>query len=320
MPGRTLNLHRPKLEATRDGYGQALLELGKTNQDVVVLCGDLTESTRTQAFAKAYPERFIEVGVAEQNLVGLAAGLAAVGKLPFVATYAAFVPGRAFDQIRVQLAYAQANVKLSGAHAGLSVGPDGATHQMLEDLALMRALPNMTVLAPTDAEETRKATLAAAAWPGPVYLRFGRQEVPTYTTPETPFQIGQAHIFRRGDDVSIIAAGILTYEALQATDVLAKHGLSAEVIHSPSVKPLDEATILHSAVKTNHVLTLEEAQIAGGLGGAVAELLSERQPTKLRRLGVQNTFGQSGNPDELLKHYGLDSTAIVRAARQLVGR
>ena len=316
----TLNLRQPPLEATRDGYGRGLVEVGEKNERVCVITGDLRDSTRTAAFAKKWPERFVEAGIAEQNMVGLAAGLAATGKIPFVATYAAFVPGRAYDQIRVQVAYSQANVKLSGAHSGLGTGPDGATHQMLEDVAMMRALPNMVVLAPADAEETRKAVHLAAEYVGPVYLRFGRPEAPTFTTESTPLTIGKAGIFRTGSDISIISCGSLTYLALLAAEKLESDGISAEVLHSPSIKPLDRQAILQTAVKTKRVLVCEEAETAGGLGGAVAELLGQELPTQIGFVSVHDQFGQSGEPGELARKYEVDEDAIIASARRMVGR
>lgn len=313
-------MHQPVLESTRDGYGRGLVEVGEKDARVCVITGDLRESTRTAGFAEKFPERFVDAGIAEQNMVGVAAGLAATGKIPFVATYAAFVPGRAYDQIRVQVAYSNANVKLSGAHSGLGTGPDGATHQMLEDIAMMRALPNMVVLAPADAEETRKAVHLAAEHVGPVYLRFGRNKVPTFTSEATPLAIGQAQIFRSGSDISIIACGPLTYLALLAAEKLEQSGISAEVLHSPSIKPLDNQAVLQTAAKTKRVLVCEEAETVGGLGGAVAELLSAELPTRIGFVSVADEFGQSGEPDELIHTYGLDENSIIRSARRMCGR
>lgn len=302
---------------TRDGYGEGVVEAGHKNPNVVVLCADLTESTRSQWFQEQFPERFVQIGVAEQNLVTVASGMAAVGKIPFASSYATFSPGRNWEQIRTTIAYNYRPVKIVGAHAGISVGPDGATHQALEDIALMRALPNMTVLVPCDYVEARKATLAAVDRPGPVYLRLGREKTPVFTTGETPFEIGKAEIFRMGADVTIIACGSLVYQALLAAEELAKDGIEAEVINSPSIKPLDVDTIVTSATKTARVVTAEEHQVTGGLGGAVAEVLGEKYPVPMRRIGVQDRFGQSGKADELMKEYGLDADAIVHAAKEL---
>lgn len=303
---------------TRNGYGEGLVEAGTKNNRVVVLCGDLTESTRSLAFAQKFPERFFEIGVAEQNMAGVAVGLAMGGKIPFISSYAVFSPGRNWDQIRVNICYNQANVKIAGAHSGISVGPDGATHQGLEDLAAMRVLPGLIVIAPCDVHETRKATLVAAAYSGPVYLRFTREKTPIITTLKTPFSIGRAQIFRQGRDVSIIACGPLVYEALIAAELLKKRGISAEVINCPTIKPLDEKTILASVKKTRHVVTVEEHQIAGGLRGAVAELLTLKFPAHLEPVGMPNTFGESGEPDELLKKYGMKAKNIVVAAQKVL--
>lgn len=307
-------------EMPRAGFGEALLALGKSDPRVVALCADLTDSTKVQAFAEAYPERFIEMGVAEQNMMGVAAGLALAGKVPFAASYAAFNPGRNWDQLRVSVCYSEANVKVIGAHAGISVGPDGATHQALEDVAITRALPNLTVIVPTDIEEARKAVTAAAAHVGPVYIRFGRSEVPTVTVPATPFAIGKANLLREGRHLTICANGPLVYEALLAAEKLAERRVEAEVIAVPTVKPLDAETILASVKKTGRVVTAEEAQVTGGLGGAVAELLGERLPAPLRRIGVRDTFGESGTADELMNKYGLRAADILKAADELLGR
>lgn len=304
----------------RDGFGRGIVEAGEKNPNVMVLCCDLTESTRSQAFAARFPERFIEIGVAEQNMAGIAAGLSFTGKVPFIASYAVFSPGRNWDQIRVSIAYSNANVKIAGAHAGISVGPDGATHQALEDLAITRVLPNFVVLCPTDAEETRKAVHAAAEHVGPVYLRFGREKVPDVTTASSPFGIGSAQVLRPGTDASVIACGATVHEALVAADLLGKEGMEIEVIASPSVKPLDVETIAASAQKTHAVVTAEEHQLIGGLGSAVAEALATRVPVPVIRVGVHDTFGESGTPDELLTKYGMRATdiaAAVRRAREL---
>lgn len=303
-------------EPIRAGFGRGLVAAGEQDSRVVAACADLTESTKIGDFAKKFPERFVEIGIAEQNLVTVGAGLAAGGKIPFVSSYAAFSPGRNWEQIRTTICLNDRPVKIVGSHAGLSVGPDGATHQMLEDLALMRSLPNMVVIAPCDSMEAAKATLAMAADSRPNYMRLAREKTPVFTTEKTPFVIGQAYVFRAGTDVTIIATGTMTYQAMVAADILHKDGISAEVIHAPTVKPLDVKTILASVEKTGAVITAEEAQVNGGLGGAVAELLSEELPTPLIRIGVRDRYGESGAPAELLEHFGLTATHIAMAAHQ----
>lgn len=305
-------------EPIRKGFGRGLLEAGKADQNVVAACADLTESTQMHLFAEAFPERFIEVGVAEQNLVTIGAGMAAMGKIPFVSSYAAFSPGRNWEQIRTTIALNDRPVKIIGSHAGVSVGPDGATHQMLEDIALMRALPNMVVIAPCDSAEAEKATLAMSKNKRPNYMRLAREATPIITSPHTPFEIGKGYVFRAGRDVTIITTGTMTYQALEAAKLLAQKDISAEIVHIATIKPLDEETILDSVKKTRHVITAEEAQINGGLGGAVAELLGEKLPTVMTRIGMQDRFGESGEPDELLKHFGLDAPAIAEAARKIL--
>jgi transketolase len=306
------------LEPIRKGFGRGLLEAGKRSDNVVGLCADLTESTNMHLFAEAFPERFIEVGVAEQNLVTVGAGMAAMGKVPFVSSYAAFSPGRNWEQIRTTIALNDQPVKVVGSHAGISVGPDGATHQMLEDLALMRALPNMTVIAPADSVESEKATLAMAANKSPNYMRVAREATPIITTEHTPFEIGRALVFKEGTKVSLIATGTMTYQALAAARILTKDGINAEVVHVSTIKPLDGHTILQSADKTGHVVTIEEAQINGGLGSAVAELLGEHLPTPLYRVGMRDRFGESGTPEELLQYFGLDAAHIAMSAHSLI--
>ncbi len=310
--------HVYELEPIRKGFGKGLLEVGKQNDKVVALCADLAESTQMHLFAEAYPERFIQVGVAEQNLVTVGAGLAAVGKIPFVSSYAAFSPGRNWEQIRTTICINNRPVKIIGSHAGISVGADGATHQMLEDLALMRALPNMVVIAPCDSIEAAKATNAMADDPQPNYMRLAREATPIITSAKTPFQIGEAYIFRPGNDLTIAATGTMTYQALEAAKLLAKDGIEAEVLHIPTLKPLNMEVILDSAARTGFVLTVEEAQINGGLGGAIAELLGEQLSTPLRRLGMRDHFGESGQPDELLEHFGLNAKHIAAAAHNLL--
>jgi transketolase len=305
-------------EPNRKGFGRGLLEAGKRDENVVAACADLTDSTQISLFRDAFPDRFVEIGVAEQNLVTVGSGLAAMGKIPFVSSYAAFSPGRNWEQIRTTICLNDRPVKIIGSHAGLYTGPDGATHQMLEDIALMRALPNMVVLAPADAVEAEKATLAMAKDKRPNYMRLARDAVPTITTPETPFEIGKAYVFAPGDDLTIISTGTMTYHALVAAEKLFKDGIDAEVIHCPTIKPLDGATILTSVQKTKAVITVEEGQIAGGLGGAVAELLGEEFPVHLKRIGMRDVFGESGNPDELLEHFGLTAKHIMIAAHEII--
>ena len=307
-----------KMEPIRKGFGTGLLEAGKRWQNVVGACADLTESTQMHLFAEAFPERFIQVGIGEQNLVTVGSGLAAMGKIPFVSSYAAFNPGRNWEQIRTTICLNNQPVKIVGSHAGVNVGPDGATHQMLEDLALTRVLPNLVVVAPCDSVEAAKATLALAADKRPAYMRLARVATPVITTEHTPFELGKAYIFRPGKDVSIIATGSMTYHALAAAVKLAKEGIHAEVVHVPTLKPLDSETILASATRTRHVVTAEEAQIIGGLGGAIAELLGENLPTPMIRVGMQDRFGKSGKPEELLQHFGLNHTHIASTARHLL--
>ncbi|MBI4065567.1 transketolase family protein [Candidatus Kaiserbacteria bacterium] len=309
---------------TRDGFGRGVVEAGKDDARVVVLCADLAESTRAEWFQKEFPERFIEMGVAEQNMATVASGMAAAGKIPFIASYAVFNPGRNYEQIRTTIALNRANVKICGMHAGVSVGPDGATHQMLEDIGMMRMPPNMTVLAPSDAEEARKAVIAAAKTDGPVYIRFGRAATPVFTTPDTPFQIGKALTLwepetrNQKPEVAIFSTGSLSYMALTAASVLAKDGIDTIVLHISTIKPLDEEAVLNAAKRASRVVTVEEHQTAGGFGGAIAEFLAEKYPMPIKRLGIQDKFGQSGSPDELLAHYGLDTVGIENAVRKFL--
>lgn len=307
-------------KSTRDGFGVGTVEAGKTNKNIVVLSADLKESTRAEWFEKEFPERFIELGVAEQNLATVAAGLAAVGKIPFITSYAAFSPGRNYEQIRTTIALNNMPVKVCGMHAGVSVGPDGATHQMLEDIALMRALPRMTVINPADAEEARKAVIAAALHDGPVYLRFGRSNVPVFTTTETPFALGKALTLWESEKpkVSLLATGSMAYNALLAARMLEADGIGSLVLSVPTIKPLDTEAVLAAAKKTSRVITIEEHQIQGGFGGAVAEYLSEAHPVEVKRLGLDNEFGQSGEPDELIAHYRLDAHGIAEAVRKML--
>lgn len=302
----------------RKGFGRGLLEAGKRDVNVVAACADLTDSTQMSLFKAEFPDRFVEIGVAEQNLVTVGSGMSAIGKIPFVSSYAAFSPGRNWEQIRTTICLNDRPVKIVGSHAGVSVGPDGATHQMLEDIALMRVLPNMVVIAPGDSVEAEKATLAMAADKRPTYLRLAREATPVITTADTPFEIGKAYVFRDGADLTLIATGTMTYQALEAAEMLKKDGIDAEVIHVPTIKPLDEALILKSVKKTGAVVTAEEGQIIGGLGGAIAELLSEEHPTPVKRIGMKDRFGESGTPDELLEHFGLDAKHIRLAAHQVI--
>lgn len=306
-------------EPIRKGFGRGLLEAGKRWDNVVAACADLTDSTQMSLFAEAFPERYVEIGVAEQNLVTVGSGLAAMGKIPFVSSYAAFSPGRNWEQIRTTICLNDRPVKVVGSHAGVSVGPDGATHQMLEDLALMRVLPNMVVIAPCDSVEAEKATLAMAADKRPNYMRLAREATPVFTTDKTPFEIGKAYVFAKGADVSLITTGTMTYQALKAADLLYKDGIEAEVVHVPTLKPLDAATILKSVRKTGAVVTAEEGQIIGGLGGAIAELLAEEHPAPLVRVGMKDRFGESGPPDKLLEHFGLDAKHIRLAVHSVLG-
>jgi len=307
---------------SRNGYGDGLVEAGKRDSRIVALAADLTESTRTLPFAEAYPDRFIQVGIAEQNMASVAAGMAAMGKVPFIASYAMFSPGRNWEQVRTTIAYNNSNVKVIGAHAGVSVGPDGATHQAIEDIAIMRVMPNMVVIAPADVHEARKATLAAAKYEGPVYIRIGRSNTPVVTTPESPFEIGKAErmyerSFEAEKSVALVVTGTLLYNALKAAQEIEKEGIAVTVLHVPTIKPLDTEALLKVAKDHSGIVTIEEHQVAGGLGGAVAEYLSEVHPTRIIRLGVHDEFGQSGEPDELIEHYGMGVQSIIDNAKKL---
>lgn len=302
----------------RKGFGIGLLKAAELDENVVALCADLTESTQMHLFRDAFNDRFFEVGIAEQNLATVGAGLAVAGKIPFISSYAAFSPGRNWEQIKTTAALNDVPVKVVGSHAGLYTGADGATHQMLEDIALMRVMPNMVVVVPGDALEAEKATMALAQDKRPAYLRLAREATPLLTTVKTPFTIGKAYVYESGDDITIISTGTMTYQAMLAAESLFKDGIAAEVVHVPTIKPLDAVTILQSAKKTGAVITIEEAQVAGGLGGAVAELLSENQPTPLRRMGVKDRYGESGTPTELLNHFGLTAKHIMLTAHELL--
>lgn len=302
----------------RDGYGKALLKLIGNGKPVVALDADVAKSTRTVWVRDQYPEHFLDMGIAEQDMVGTASGLALGGIIPFASTYGVFLAGRAWDQIRTTVCYNNLNVKLAGAHAGISVGPDGATHQALEDVALMRVLPNMTVVVPCDAVETEKATLALAEREGPCYIRFGREAVPVITDEDSPFEIGKANVLRDGKDAVLFANGAMVYEGLEAAKQLAGEGIDLMVINLHTVKPLDQEAVLAAARKTGRVITAEEYQAAGGMGSAVAECLAQHYPVPMRILGMQDGFGESGAPDELMKRYGFSSDAIYQAVKDFV--
>lgn len=304
----------------RDGYGKGLLELCETRQNVMVLDADVSASTRSSWVAKEYPEHFQNMGISEQDMVGTAAGLALGGMIPFISTYGVFLAGRAWDQIRTTVCYNNLNVKFGGAHAGISVGPDGATHQALEDIAITRVLPNMTVIAPCDWIETKKAVIAAADWNGPVYIRFGREAVPVVTEDDTPFEIGKARVLREGTDVALIACGALVYEAQKAAEALASEGIQSCVIDLHTIKPLDEACIQTVAQTCGAIVTAEEHQINGGLGSAVAEFVAKQCPVPVEMVAVNDRFGQSGQPEELMELYGLTSKDIVNAAKHAIAR
>lgn len=305
---------------TRSGFGAGLLEAGKANPDIVALCADLTGSLKMDAFAKEFPERFFQVGVAEANMMGIAAGLTIGGKIPYTGTFANFSTGRVYDQIRQSIVYSRKNVKICASHAGVTLGEDGATHQILEDLGLMRMLPGMVVINPCDYNQTKAATIAIAKYVGPVYLRFGRPVVPNFTAPDQKFEIGKALMLNEGKDVSIFATGHLVWKALEACEALAEKGINAEVINIHTIKPLDEAAIIRSARKTGCVVSAEEHQINGGLGDAIAHVLSRHYPVPQEFVGVKDSFGESGKPEELLKKYGLDTPDIISAAELVKSR
>lgn len=307
-------------ESTRVGFGRGLAKAGKKDSNIVALCADLTESTQISVFKKEFPERFVEVGVAEQNLVTVASGMAATGKVPFVSSYAAFCPGRCWEQIRTTICLNNQNVKIIGSHAGLSVGPDGATHQMLEDIALMRSLPNMEVFAPADSVEAEKIVEAMVSSKSPGYMRLVRSETPVFINPKSEFKIGKGVKLRDGHQVTILSTGTMSWQAWQAGLKLQEEGIDAEVLHFPTIKPLDVELILSSAKKTKNFVTVEEHQIAGGFGSAVAEVVSEHFPIPVVRIGVEDKFGQSGTPDELLMLYGLTTTNIIKKVKTLLAK
>ncbi len=306
--------------ATRKGYGEGVLELGKDDESIVVLTADLAESTQVLEFAKKYPERFIECGVAEQNMMGVAAGLGLTGKTAFVSSYATFSPGRSWDQLRVSVCYSEANVKVAGCHTGVSVGPDGATHQALEDVAITRVLPNLIVEVPCDYIEARKTVIAVGKMPGPAYFRLGRSATAVITTEQTEFEIGKAYKMREGKDVSIIGSGPVLYNALLAAVDLEKEGIFVEVINNHTIKPIDVNTIVDSAKKCGAVITLEEHQTYGGCGSAVCEVLAQHYPVPVEMIGMPNTFGESGQPEELIEKYGMGKSSIIEAVKRVLVR
>ena len=305
---------------TRNGFGEGLIEAGKRNQNVLAICADLSESTRMLGFKEACPAQYIEIGVSEQLLVAMAGGLASVGKIPWIASYAMFNPGRSWEQVRTVMALNETNVKIAGAHAGVSVGPDGATHQAIEDIAIMRVIPHMTVVVPCDSVQTKKATLALTDLNGPVYLRFGREKSPVVTTEETPFEIGRAQVLREGGDAAIVVCGILVYNALIAAEKLAREGIECLVLNNHTIKPMDESAVTAAAERCGVVVTVEEHQIAGGMGSRVAEILAQRRPVPIEFVGVADQFGQSGDPAELIEHYGMGTRSIMDAVKRAIAR
>lgn len=309
-----------EMKDTRSGFGDALTELGKTNPQVVALTADLTSSLKMNDFAKNHPERFFQIGIAEANMMGMAAGMAIAGKIPFTGTFANFSSARVFDQVRQSIAYSEKNVKIAASHAGLTVGEDGATHQTLEDIGMMKMLPGMVVINPCDYNQTKAATLAAAAYKGPVYLRFGRPKVPVYTPKDQVFEIGKAVVLNEGKDVTIIATGHLVWEAIQAMETLEAKGISVELINIHTIKPLDVHTILESVKKTGCVVTAEEHNRIGGLGESIAGVLTSYFPAPQEFVAVQDQFGQSGTPEELMEKYGLDAAHIAQAVEKVIGR
>lgn len=315
-----VDLASPQQVPTRNGFGEGLIQAGRDDANVVGICADLAESTRMEGFKKAFPERYIEIGVAEQMLVAMAGGLAAAGKIPWIASYAMFNPGRSWEQVRTIMALNETNVKIAGAHAGVSVGPDGATHQAIEDIAIMRVIPKMTVVVPCDSIQTKKATIALSKMFGPAYLRFGREKSAVITTDDTPFEIGKAQTMREGADVALVACGILVYNALVAAEALAKDGISCRVVNNHTIKPMDEDAIVSAARDCGAIVTIEEHQVHAGMGSRVAEIVAQHQPVPIEFVGVQDRFGQSGDPSELIEYYGMGSDAIVAAAKKAAAR
>ncbi len=304
--------------ATRDAYGDALVSLGKKRNDVVVLDADLSGSTKTGKFAKAFPERFFNIGIAEQDMIGTAAGLSIAGKLPFASTFAVFATGRAWEQVRQSVCYPNLNVKIVASHAGITVGEDGGSHQSVEDIALMRVLPNMTVIVPADGPETLQAIEAVAEYKGPCYVRVGRNKVPTLFGEDYKFKIGKAHVFNEGKDAAIIAAGLMVAEAIKARDILKNEGIDAGVINMSTIKPIDADAVIAAAKRCGAIVTAEEHSIIGGLGGAVAEVLAESSPVPMVRIGVKDAFGTSGDQEGLLKHYGMSAQDIAAAVKEVM--
>ncbi len=305
---------------TRSGFGAGLVEAGRKDGRVVAMTADLKGSLKMDAFAAEFPDRFIQCGIAEANMVGAAAGLAITGKVPFIGSFAEFVTGRVYDQLRQEVAYGHTNVKIASSHAGITLGEDGATHQTMEDIALMRALPGMAVVAPCDFNQTKQATIAAAEWDGPVYLRFGRPSVPNFTDPDEPFVIGKAYVMNEGKDVTILTCGHLVWEALQAAEALEAEGISAEIINVATIKPLDEAAVLESLKKTRCAVVAEEHNAAGGLGEAIANLAAAKLPTPIEFVNGGDKFGQSGTPAELMKAWGFDAAHLAEAAKKAIAR
>lgn len=305
---------------TRSGFGEGLLEIGKRNKDVVALCADLTGSLKMNAFESEFPQRFFQVGIAEANMMGLAAGMTIGGKIPYTGTFANFSTGRVYDQIRQSIAYSNKNVKICASHAGLTLGEDGATHQILEDIGMMKMLPNMTVIVPADFNQTKQATIAIADHEGPVYLRFGRPSVPIFVKPDASFHIGKADLLTEGNDVTIIACGHLVWKSIEAARILSEKGYTVEVINMHTIKPLDEEAVLRSVAKTKCVVTAEEHMRNGGLGDSVAQILTQNNPVPQEYVAVNDTFGESGTPEELLTKYGIDTQNIVDAALKVIQR
>lgn len=306
----------------RQGFGEGLVVAGRNNEQVVALCADLTDSSKVSLFKEEFPDRFFEMGIGEQNMASVASGMAAMGKIPFIASYAMFSPGRNWEQIRTTIAYNNRPVKIAGSHAGVSVGPDGGTHQAIEDIALMRIIPRMIVLSPCDALEAKRATIAAALIDAPVYIRLAREKTPIITTPETEFEIGKAYVHYKSEKnkpvITLIATGALVHNALLAAQKLDEEGIGSIVLNVPTIKPLDTETILKYVKLTKKVVTVEEHQIAGGLGSAVSEFLAENLPTEMRFVGVKDMFGQSGTPTELIEHYGMGVSSIITKAKELL--
>lgn len=307
-----------EIEPIRAGFGRGLKAAGEKNENIVALCADLTESTQMHLFRDAFPKRFVEIGIAEQNLVTVASGMARAGKIPFTSSYAAFSPGRNWEQIKTTAALNNQPVKVVGSHAGVSVGPDGATHQMLEDIALMRVMPNMVVVAPGDSIEAEKATHAIAANGKPTYLRLAREKTAIFSTADSPFELGKAYVLKEGTDVSLFGTGTMTYHMLIAAKILETKGINAEVVHVPTIKPLDHETLLASARKTGRVVTAEEAQAAGGFGSAVAEFLSDVLPMPVKRIGMNDRYGESGEPNELMEFFGLSGEKVAQTVEAFI--